>query len=233
MTTAVVLAGGLGTRLREAVEDVPKPMAPIKGRPFLEYQLDYWVKQGVDRFILATGFMHEKIEAHFGREYKGTRVDYSVETTPLDTGGAILLAAQKLDEGRSFLLLNGDTFFTVPLAALRDFADARKADWTFSLFRVPANGRYTAVAIGDEGQIIALDARNDVRGLANGGVYWVSPQALSESGFSAGAKVSLEKEIFPAALAAGRRMYGMEFSGTFLDIGLPSDYYRAPEILGA
>lgn len=233
MTTAVVLAGGLGTRLREAVEDVPKPMAPIKGRPFLEYQLDYWVEQGVNRFILAVGFMHEKIEAHFGQEYKGALVEYSVETTPLDTGGAILLAAEKLDDDLPFLLLNGDTFFTVPLGALGEFAEARRADWTFSLFRIPSGGRYTAVTIGDEGQVVSLNAKNDTRGLANGGVYWVSPRALSASGFSAGEKVSLEREIFPAALAAGQRMYGVEFSGTFLDIGLPSDYYRAPDILGA
>ena len=233
MTTAVVLAGGFGTRLQAVVADVPKPMAPINGRPFLEYQLDYWIAQGVSRFVLAIGFMHEKIQAHFGSEYRGARIDYSVESTPLDTGGAVLMAAAQLEPDEHFLLLNGDTFFTVPLEELVQLAGSRKADWAFSLFRIPSGGRYTAVTVAPDGRIVALDAKNDMRGLANGGVYWVSPRALAESGFSAGDKASLEKEIFPAALAAGRRMYGFEFSGTFLDIGLPSDYYRAPEIMGA
>ncbi len=151
----------------------------------------------------------------------------------LDMLAAGILAANKLDSEDSFLVLNGDTFFTVPLAELRGFAESRNADWCFSLFRIPAGGRYTAVSIGAEGEIAALNAKKDLGGLANGGVYWVSPRELTESGFSAGQKVSLEKEIFPSAMAAGRRMYGVEFSGTFLDIGLPSDYYRAPEILGA
>lgn len=233
MTTAIVLAGGLGTRLRGVVDDVPKPMAPIKGRPFLAYQMDYWIGQGVTRFILAVGFMHEKVEAHFGRVYKGASIDYSVESSPLDTGGAVLMAATQIPPEEPFLLLNGDTFFTVPLADLRAFAESRKADWCFSLFRIPAGGRYMAMEIGPDGEVAALNAKNDMRGLANGGVYWVSPAALAESGFSAGEKVSLEKEIFPAALASGRRMYGVEFTGTFLDIGLPSDYFSAPEILGA
>lgn len=233
MTTAVVLAGGLGTRLRAAVEDVPKPLAPIKGRPFLEYQLDYWIGEGVDRFILAIGFMHEKVEARFGNIYKGASIEYSVEVSPLDTGGALILATEKLDSASSFLLLNGDTFFTVPLAQLRAFSESNNADWCFSLFRIPSEGRYTPVSTAPDGRIVALDAKNDIRGLANGGVYWVNPGALAEAGFSAVKKVSLEKEIFPSALAAGRRMYGVEFSGTFLDIGLPSDYYRAPEVLGA
>jgi D-glycero-alpha-D-manno-heptose 1-phosphate guanylyltransferase len=233
MTTAIVLAGGFGTRLRGVVDDVPKPMAPIKGRPFLEYQLDYWIGQGVERFILAVGFMHEKVQAHFGSVYRGAGVEYSVETSPLDTGGAVLQAATRLNSGESFLLLNGDTFFTVPLAELQAFARNKQADWCFSLFRIPAGGRYMAMGVDPDGKVVALNAKNDIRGLANGGVYWVSPAALSETGFSAGEKVSLEKEIFPAALAAGRRMYGIEFTGTFLDIGLPSDYHSAPDILGA
>jgi D-glycero-alpha-D-manno-heptose 1-phosphate guanylyltransferase len=233
MTTAIVLAGGFGTRLRGVVDDVPKPMAPIKGRPFLEYQLDYWIGQGVGRFILAVGFMHEKVQAHFGSTYGGAHVEYSVETSPLDTGGAVLQAAALLNSRESFLLLNGDTFFTVPLAELQAFAQDREADWCFSLFRIPAGGRYMAMGLGPDGKVVALNAKNDIRGLANGGVYWVSPAALSGSGFSAGERVSLEREIFPAALAAGRRMYGIEFTGTFLDIGLPSDYHSAPDILGA
>lgn len=232
MTTAVILAGGLGTRLREAVENVPKPMAPIKGRPFLEYQFDYWIAQGVNRFILAIGFMHEKVEAHFGGLYGGARIEYSIEETPLDTGGGLLLAAEKLKSDSPFLVLNGDTYFAVPLDRLRSFSDARNADWCFALFRTGDNERYMGMKVGEDGRILSLGGEKIMRGLANGGVYWVNPLALAESGFSAGEKVSLEKGIFPSAIAAGLRMYGVEISGTFLDIGLPADYYRAPELLG-
>lgn len=232
MTTAIVLAGGFGTRLRAAVDDVPKPLAPIKGRPFLEYQLDYWISQGVDRFILAVGYMHEKVESHFGDSYRGALIEYSVEKSPLDTGGGLLMATQLLDSAAPFLLLNGDTYFSVPLAELRAFADARDADWTFSLFRTNEQGRYMGMSVGTEGEITSLDGENSLPGLANGGVYWVHPRAVADSGFSIGEKVSLEKGILPSAIASGRRIFGVEFSGVFLDIGLPSDYYRAEDILG-
>jgi D-glycero-alpha-D-manno-heptose 1-phosphate guanylyltransferase len=127
VTSAIILAGGLGTRLRSAVPDLPKPMAPIAGRPFLAYQLDYWIRQGVDRFVLSVGYRHESIMAYFGAAYRGIAVDYSVEQTPLGTGGGLLLALERLDGGqRPFLLLNGDTYFEVDLATLSAFHDCNK-----------------------------------------------------------------------------------------------------------
>ena len=96
MTTAIILAGGLGTRLREAVPDLPKPMAPVNGRPFLEYLIDYWIEQGVKRFVMSVGYLHQDIVRHFGYRYRGVEIDYSVEESPLGTGGALLLASSKL-----------------------------------------------------------------------------------------------------------------------------------------
>jgi len=114
---AVVLAGGLGTRLRAAVSDVPKPMAPVQGRPFLERLLDYWIGQGVQRAVLAVGYMHETVRKHFGEQYRNCAIDYSVEQQPLGTGGA-LVQTLPLVQGKTFLVLNGDTYFAVPLAKL-------------------------------------------------------------------------------------------------------------------
>ena len=104
MTTAVILAGGLGTRLRSAVPDLPKPMAPVAGRPFLEHLLDYWIAQGINRFVLSVGYRHESIVDHFGVAYKSAELLYAIEETPLGTGGALLLAAGKVAAGESFLV---------------------------------------------------------------------------------------------------------------------------------
>ena len=90
-TTAIVLAGGLGTRLKSVVSELPKPMAPIQGRPFLEYLLDYWIAQGICHFILSVGYRHEVITAHFGIHYRGAQIDYAIEATPLGTGGGCCL----------------------------------------------------------------------------------------------------------------------------------------------
>ncbi len=232
MTTAIILAGGLGTRLRESVPDLPKPMAPINGRPFLEHQLDYWIGQGVKRFILSVGYRHTAIVEHFNAAYRGIPLEYSIERSPLGTGGGLLLAAKKLPAEANFLLLNGDTYFEVDLAALRGLHGAKKADWTFSLFRTAEVGRYMGMDIAADSQITSLKSSTGKSDrLANGGVYLVNPEALSIGGWKSGDKVSLEDDLLPAVFASGRRFYGLECSGKFIDIGVPQDYARAPGLL--
>jgi D-glycero-alpha-D-manno-heptose 1-phosphate guanylyltransferase len=229
VTTAIILAGGLGTRLRSVVPDLPKPMAPISGRPFLEHQLDYWIKQGVSDFVLSIGYRHEVIVDHFGNRYKDAELDYVIEKTPLGTGGGLLLAAEKVNRHEPFLLLNGDTYFAVDLKTLIKFSLANDADFCFSLFRTSEEGRYMGMDISSLGQIVSL--KSGTGRLANGGVYWVSSRAVLPEIFSPGNKVSLEDDIFPAVLVSGQRLFGIEFSGTFIDIGVPDDYHRAPALL--
>ncbi len=232
MTTAIILAGGLGTRLRSAVPDLPKPMAPIGGRPFLEYQLDYWIAQGVSHFVLSVSYRHEAIVDYFGNSYKGTELDYVIEQMPLGTGGGLLLAAEKVGNDAPFLLLNGDTYFAADLKALTKFSQANDADWCFSLFRTNEKGRYMGMDVSSQGQITSLKSGTGHLGrLANGGVYWVHPRALRGGKFAPGDKASLEDDIFPAAMASGQRLFGIEFPGTFIDIGVPDDYHRAPALL--
>lgn len=232
MISAIILAGGLGTRLRSVVPDLPKPMAPISGRPFLEHQLDYWIKQGVSHFVLSIGYRHEVIIDHFGNKYKGAELDYVVETTPLGTGGGLLLAVEKLGKNDPFLLLNGDTYFAVDLKKLAEFSAANDADWCFSLFRTNEEGRYMGLDISPQGQITSLKSSTErLDRLANGGVYWVNPRALLSEKFAPGDKVSLEDDIFSAAMISGQRLLGIEFPGTFIDIGVPDDYHRASSLL--
>jgi D-glycero-alpha-D-manno-heptose 1-phosphate guanylyltransferase len=233
--TAIILAGGLGTRLRTAVPDLPKPMAPIAGRPFLAYQLDYWIGQGVDRFVVSVGYRHEAIVAHFGAAHRGVPLEYSVEQTPLGTGGGLLLALDMLtDRQRPFLLLNGDTYFAVDLAALREFHVRQQSDCTFSLFRSSEVGRYMGLGVDAQGRITALESGSaEPARLANGGVYLVNPNVLRAGPWTSGDKLSLEDDILPAAFESGSRLYGFECAGAFIDIGIPADYRRAAGLLVA
>lgn len=230
--SAIILAGGLGTRLRSVVADVPKPMAPIAGRPFLAYQIDYWINQGIKHFILSVGYKHETIMDYFGHQYRDAEIEYAIETTPLGTGGGFLQATQKLKNDSPFLLLNGDTYFAVDLQKLLQFFQMKNADWCFSLFRPQENGRYMGMDVAPTGEIIALKSESaQCDRLANGGVYLVHPRILSEHTFSLNDKVSIEDDIFPAALSSKQHMFGIEFQGSFIDIGIPADYQRSSDIL--
>lgn len=232
MISAVILAGGLGTRLRDVVPDVPKPMAVVAGRPFLEHQLDYWIGQKVDRFILSVGYRHEYIIRHFGPRYRDRELVYVIEENPLGTGGGLLAAVTEGRLTESFLLLNGDTYFEADWMTLKKVSEAHNADWCFALFSTDAEGRYMGMKVSAEGKILSL--KSEASGgwrLANGGVYWVRPQVLTKFNFHPREKVSLEEEILPALFSAGGRFFGVEFSGTFIDIGVPDDYRRASSLL--
>jgi len=230
---AIVLAGGLGTRLRAAVPDLPKPMAPVGGRPFLEHLLDYWVRQGVTRFVLSVGYKREAVAAHFGPAHRGVPVSYAIEDQPRGTGGGLLLARAALAAAGPFLVLNGDTFFEVSLEALRKFHVANRADATLSLFRSPQPGRYTGIRIDPAGRIVSLASAGERGQPANGGVYLMERGLLDGSRRQEAAPLSLEDDILPDALAGGKRLFGLECSGRFIDIGVPEDYARAENVLGS
>ena len=230
VTTAIILAGGLGTRLKKVVQDLPKPMALIRERPFLEYQMDFWISQGVTKFILSVGYLNHIIIDHFGDSYHTASIDYFVEDEPLGTGGALLLAAQGLKE--TFLVLNGDTFFEVDLNDLCLFHNKHNAEWTMSLFRSKDLDRYMGVDLEDNGEILSLQSGgNELTLLANGGVYLVNPSPLKRLNYKPYIKSSLENDLLPKFISLGGGLYGLEISGKFIDIGVPEDYYRAQKIL--
>lgn len=230
---AIILAGGLGSRLKATVPDVPKPMAPINGRPFLEYLLDYWASQGVDRFVLSVGYKREIIEDHFAARYKGIEVDYAVEDRPRGTGGGLLLALRHLRQSGTFLILNGDTFFEVDLAPMHRYHQDKQAEVTIALREVEANSRYASVEVDSDGLITAFNncARTSGRALINGGVYLAEKSAFAGMLPESDGPVSIEKQLYPRMLAADRRVYGFQSSGRFIDIGIPEDYRRAATVL--
>tara|TARA_B110000008_G_scaffold266106_1_gene291944 strand:- start:18203 stop:18901 length:699 start_codon:yes stop_codon:yes gene_type:complete len=229
LKTAIILAGGLGTRLRDVVSDKPKPMVLINNRPFLEYQIDYWIEQGISKFILSVGYLKELIISHFGSSYKGASIEYVIESSPLGTGGGLLLAASRLDE--SFLVLNGDTFIEVDIKSFYNFHITSKSLWTLALFRTNDLTRYLTIDISQNGEILSLKPGKKTSSLANGGVYLIEPNALKRIGYYSGDTVSLENQLLPSFMSSGEKLFGQECSGKFIDIGLPEDYYRAKDVL--
>ena len=229
---AVVLAGGLGTRLRGVVPDLPKPMAPVAGRPFLEYQLDYWIDQGVSRFILSLGYRPEAFIQHFGNTYRGVEIAYSVEPQPLGTGGGVLLATTRLKGQGTFLVLNGDTLGDVNLPRLLTQHREVSAEMTLALIRVSTGGRFSGVDVDAEGRVLAFqDAAETPCPLVNAGVYLVERFFLASLGWDAGDRFSIEADGFPRMLGRRDKLFACEALTQFLDIGVPEDYYRADEFI--
>lgn len=230
MTEAIVLAGGFGTRLRSVVAGVPKPMAPVNGRPFLELLLDYWIAQGVRRFILSIGYLAERVSSHFGTAWRGAEIAYARETEPLGTGGGLLLAAGEA-KGDDLLVLNGDTFFAVDLAGFAAFHRERNADCSLSLFGSTDAKRYMGLQVAADGRVRELATVEG--GFANGGVYLFRSRALRALPWHPGDKASLEADMLPHGLRTGWRIFGRECGATFIDIGVPEDYNRAAAVIGA
>jgi|TARA_B100000795_G_scaffold44415_1_gene29153 D-glycero-alpha-D-manno-heptose 1-phosphate guanylyltransferase len=230
VSTAIILAGGLGTRLKSVNPVLPKPLAPINGRPFLEYLFDYWIAQGISKFILSIGYQSQSIIDHFAQNYRGASIEYSVENSPLGTGGGLLLSAKSLTE--TFLVLNGDTFFEVDLKDLFSFHVNKKSEWTISLFRTDNFQRYMPMEISMDGLILKVKEINKQASyLSNGGVYLMNPSVLKNLDKYVDKKFSLESDLLPESFSSGASLYGLECVGGFIDIGIPEDYYRAQKIL--
>lgn len=231
MLTAVVLAGGLGTRLRPVVNDRPKPMALVNGIPFLSHLLRFWRKQGVSKFVLSVGYLSEQIIEFFGTEFEGAKILYVIEAEPLGTGGALIHCLAQGHINGPFLLLNGDTFFEVDLEILVKKTFEYGADWGLSLFLTNENDRYQNFESDDDGFLKFAKSDSSARfehdpKLANGGVYWVNLN--SPDIFKAMAPpCSLENDVFAFCEQLGQKFHGVCFNGLFIDIGVPEDYRRA------
>ena len=229
--TAFILAGGLGTRLRPVVPNVPKPMANVQGRPFLEHLLRLWQRQGIQHFVISVGYMASAIQTHFGSSFLGSRIDYVFESSPLGTGGALLACHTQFPQSAPFLLLNGDTYFDVDLQALNKHATQLEADWCLSVFRTSERARFLLLGMSTVDSLIYFSNLKRMlpsteATFANGGVYWIDPGSLSGitvSSFPA----SLESELLPCLESSGHRIIGFHSDGPFIDIGLPLDFHRS------
>ncbi len=224
---AIVLAGGLGKRLRSVCPDRPKPMVDVNGRPFLYYLMQYWIEQGVSHFILSVGYLHEIVIDYFGHSFEGVPIDYSIEPSPMGTGGGLILALDHLFRlDHPVLVLNGDTYFEVPLEELKNFQKEKNCMCCLSLLAIEKNTRYGGIKILPSGQIMRFNEKNDVKScLINGGCYLICPNYLKRFIPPVlGHPLSLESDILMAAVNS-KKTYGISFRKYFLDIGIPEDYF--------
>lgn len=228
---AIILAGGLGTRLQSRVPNTPKPLAPISNRPFLEYQMDYWIEQGIDEFYLSIGYLADQIRTHFKESYKGVKIHYIQETHPLGTGGAILHALKHLEDACSDVcILNGDTFVEVDFKKLLCLHHKQQSFLTIALRRVEKNDRYSGVVINQENKIIEFAQRDGENNelLINAGIYLIKPSFYIEQTQELPKVFSVEDDFFPF-IVKDIDVYGFVCEGRFIDIGVPKDYERATE----
>lgn len=223
---AIILAGGKGTRLREVVSDVPKPMAPINGRPFLEYLLDKLIQFKFNRVILSIGYMGDVIVNHFGEKYKNLSITYVYESTPLGTGGGIKKSLAQLQSERA-LILNGDTFADVNYEEMLKLASEKKT-LVLGLARVPNVGRYGSVDVENNLLIGFKEKGVDGPGLINVGSYVVGKNDLDN--FSDNVNFSFEAD-FLQKIYKSKPISVCEFKGKFIDIGIPEDFLLAQSYL--
>lgn len=219
---AIVLAGGLGTRLRSVVSDVPKPMALVNHKPFLEYVLRHLIAEGVTRFILSVGYKSHLIQNYFSSEFNGVPIEYSIENSPLGTGGAISMALAKV-HGNKVFVVNGDTFFDVRLSDMTTLSDETDASVVLALKELHDFDRYGVVDIGNDGRVSGFREKGRYKsGYINCGIYLIRKNLFSI--YSPGEKFSFEEYL---ASNTTLDMYGVISGGYFIDIGIPEDYEKA------
>jgi D-glycero-alpha-D-manno-heptose 1-phosphate guanylyltransferase len=224
ITQAVVLAGGLGTRLKTVISDLPKSLAPVAGKPFLTYVLDYAKQQGVEKFIFALGYKTELIEEFVRGYLKKDSYAFSVEEEPLGTGGAIYKACKLADSANTFIL-NADTFFAVPFAGLSEQHEKQKNSCTLALKPMEAFDRYGVVELNDSQMVTGFSEKKyHDRGLINGGVYALSVDPFLHKTFPE--VFSFEKDYLEKYINQDR-IGGLVSDTYFIDIGVPEDYHRA------
>lgn len=218
---AIILAGGLGTRLRDTVPDLPKPMAPVAGRPFLAYLLDQLVDAGFAHVILSVGYLHEKISTVFGASYRDASISYSIEEQPLGTGGA-LQQALTYCRSQHCVALNGDSYCEVETAAL--LSRIGHAGFAMVLQEVDDTSRYGRVVVDNDHVVGFTEKGVAGAGLINAGIYGLSQGMFAGRGLPA--KFSFEADYMMPLIGELRPPY-MVASGIFIDIGVPEDYARA------
>ncbi len=221
---AIILAGGLGTRLREAVPDLPKCMAPVLAKPFIGYLIDYFHQQGIQKFIFSLGYKFNVVEQYLRTQYGNLNLAFCIEKEPLGTGGAIKLACEYVTE-KSAIVLNGDTFFKVDLQKLTAFHDNCGAHCTIALKPMKRFSRYGVVSLKKDYAVSSFKEKQYYEeGLINGGVYALDAKKFSEERLPD--KFSFEKEYLENHVGA-RKFYGVIQDEYFIDIGIPEDFERA------
>ena len=221
--TAVILAGGLGTRLRDVVADLPKVLAPVRGRPFLAYVLRQIQRAEHHMAVLCIGYEGHEVEKVFGRYFDELELFYSREERPLGTAGALRIAIP-LVKTPWWLVMNGDSYCHLDLSQLHVIAMLDKRP-SIVLTQVEDTSRYGQVTMDDDDRILRFEEKQQQgsAGWINAGIYLIPAEYIKE--IPAGREVSLEKEMFPVWVERG--LFGIKSNGAFIDIGIPESYADA------
>lgn len=222
----IILAGGLGTRLRSVVSEVPKCMAPVCDKPFLYYQLKYIAKfKEITHVILAVGYLREVIFDWLNGQHNFPfEISYSVEESPLGTAGGIKQALSKL-KGKEAIILNGDTFFDVDLSKLCSIGASYSQPITIALKKMNNFDRYGIVEVNDSDEILRFKEKEFCEeGFINGGIYYINLNKIEINKIPN--KGSFEKDVLEQNVEA-KILKGYKSDGYFIDIGIPQDYYKA------
>jgi D-glycero-alpha-D-manno-heptose 1-phosphate guanylyltransferase len=223
VTEAIILAGGLGTRLRSEIGEFPKSLAPVNGQPFIHYLLHYLKKQGIQSAVLSVGYKHELIEQALGSSFEGIKIQYVVEEEPMGTGGGMKLALEKT-AGQMVFVFNGDTYFDIDLQELLKHHLDKKSNCTLALKELHNVDRYGSVEMNDDSKIVAFHEKQlREKTLINGGIYCINRGVLIH--YPVGTPFSFETNYLEKN-ASAKHIYGKVFDNYFKDIGVPDDYHQ-------
>jgi D-glycero-alpha-D-manno-heptose 1-phosphate guanylyltransferase len=220
---AIVLAGGLGTRLREAVPDKPKVMAPVNGYPFLKYVLDWLAGHGIGKIILSLGYKADTVTGYFGEAFLGIPLLNIIEKEALGTGGAIVNTIGEA-AAEEVLILNGDTWFPVDINKFSEFHSSGNSQVSIALKALNDFDRYGTVRLQNDVILSFEEKKFCSEGLVNGGIYLVKKDFITSLKMTA--PFSFEKEVLEKIAGTGQ-LRGRIFNEPFIDIGIPDDYQRA------
>ncbi|SDE01238.1 D-glycero-alpha-D-manno-heptose 1-phosphate guanylyltransferase [Mucilaginibacter pineti] len=227
---AIVLAGGFGTRLQSVVKDVPKPMAIVAGKPFLSHVLHFLKKNNVKKVVLAVGYKYQFIESYVMDNLQDIdlEVKFSIENEPLGTGGGIYQAFNQIS-GESAFVLNGDTFFDTPLQDLAHVMEANDAEIVFALKKVANGERYGTVKLNENSSVADFSEKSfSDEVVINGGQYLMNRSIIDR--FPLTGNFSIEKDVFQRELPQ-IKAFGKIYDGIFIDIGIPTDFEKAQNML--
>ncbi|MGF7230751.1 nucleotidyltransferase family protein [Arachidicoccus sp.] len=224
MNELIILAGGLGTRLRSEVPDLPKCMAPVNGKPFINFVMDYFLSQKIEKFIFALGYKSELLQNHLIAKYAKYTLQFSLEEEPLGTGGAIQLACRRASKENVFIT-NGDTLFKVETEMLAKTHLQKNAECTLALKPMENFDRFGAVEIDDNSCIESFQEKKHYgKGLINGGFYALNVESFLHKNF--GNKFSFEKDYLERFISQ-KKLFASVQDAYFIDMGIPEDYRRA------
>jgi D-glycero-alpha-D-manno-heptose 1-phosphate guanylyltransferase len=227
---AIILAGGLGTRIQEVLPGIPKCMALVQDKPFLTYVLDYLIQQQISKVILSVGYRKEQIINHFGNYYQSLVIEYVTEDEPLGTGGATKLALTRCTQDNVFVM-NGDTYFRPDMHVMENLHKHTAASITIAVKFLDETRRYGVVISNKSGRITDFREKDPKAGSGciNGGIYLVNRQLLDDFQQP---KFSLENDVFKTYCST-IHMQAFQSDAFFLDMGIPEDYTRAQTLLNS